>query len=538
MTKSESIKFGFKPRSNNWTSLRLLNVYRVGVASIFFSQSFIQISPLLKIHNLSLYAWCSFAYLLFALVMTLSSWIDRRNFHLQVTIQTYIDIIAIILLMHACGGISSGLGMLLIISIAISGLLGKEALATVFASMATVGLLTEFSYSVNYTFYTGTSTQVGILGAALFATALVTQTLTQRIRSSEALIQQQKLDVANLSALNSEILQNMQSGVIALDSLDQVRHINDKAKIMLQTRFSSFNKGLSVPFDVKSIIPEIYSELLDWRSSTVESSGLLSSGKSNYNIQVSFHDLRSATHQGTLIFLDDVSNIKYQMQQSKLASLGQLTANIAHEIRNPLGAISHAAQLLAENNELPTTEKRLTEIIKQHSSRINEIIEDIMQISRGHVASQDTINLNDWMDRFLESYCLSGEATRDCFELEIESNILQFVFDAGHLNRILTNLCNNAITHGNAELSVYIKITSDSKQLIQIEVADQGSGIDAKERDKIFEPFYTSSHKGTGLGLYIVSQLCELNDAHIDFAQNEYDGTSFIISKKNITRMP
>ncbi|MBT3722543.1 MAG: hypothetical protein HOG41_04080 [Gammaproteobacteria bacterium] len=531
MVSNESIKFGFKPRSSNWTSLRLINIFRVGLTAIFFSQSFLQDSPLLIINNLSLYAWVSFAYLLLSLVLMLASWIDRRNFQHQISVQVYIDIIAIILLMHSCGGISSGLGTLLIIAIAVTGLLGKNSLATIFASLASIGLFGEYLYTTNFTFSSASSTQVGLLGAALFATALVTQSLTRSIRSSEAVIQQQKLDVANLSALNSEILQNMQSGVIALDSNDQVRHINDTAKNILPSRFSGYYQGLAVPFDIQTILPNIYNALLDWRDSSALSTSLLTYEKGSNDIQISFHKLHSASHQGTLIFMDDVSKLKQKMQQSKLASLGKLTANIAHEIRNPLGAISHAAQLLAENTELPSTDKRLTEIIKQHSNRINEIIEDILQMSRGRVASKDNIEINHWMNNFIDSFCLSGEASRDCFDLEMQDNNLQIEFDSSHLNRILTNLCSNAKIHGNADLPITLKVYNNETGSVCIEVADQGSGIKGDELDKIFEPFYTTSHKGSGLGLYIVSQLCDLNDSKISVDTNEHGGTSFIVCK-------
>lgn len=527
-------KFGFQPRAKNWTSLRLLNVYRIAIASIFFSQSFIQESPLLNIFNLPLYAWSSFGYLVLSVVMTIASWIERRNFQVQVSIQTYIDIIAIILVMHACGGISSGLGMLLIITVAVSGLLGKDSLAIIFASLASVGLLAEFSYSSTYTAYSGTSTQVGLLGAALFATALVTQTLMQRIRSSEDLIQQQQLDVANLSALNAEIIQNMQSGVIALDSSDQVRHINDTAKKMLQSGVINFDEDPTVPFATQKVLPEIHQALKKWRIKPQASTSLLSSVKGSNDIQVSFHDLRSKSHQGTLIFLDDVSKLKHQMQQAKLASLGHLTANIAHEIRNPLGAISHAAQLLAENKDLPVTENRLTEIIAQHSNRINEIIEDILQLSRGRMASQDHIELKPWLEKFIEAYCLSANTDRVCLELHLSQENVELSFDAGHLNRILTNLCNNAKLHGNADLPIYIKVDANAKHQVSIEIADQGKGIDANELDKIFEPFYTTSHKGSGLGLYIVSQLCDLNDSSIEVFTNEYGGTSFKLMKYSL----
>ncbi|MCK4709996.1 MAG: hypothetical protein KAU21_15365, partial [Gammaproteobacteria bacterium] len=321
MESNTSTRFGFTPRSNNWTSLRLINIFRVGFSAIFFSQSFLPDSPLLNIYNLNLYAWTSSAYLLFSLVVMLASWIDRRNFQHQISVQIYIDIIAMILLLHSCGGVSSGLGTLLIIAVAVTGLFGKESLATIFASLASLGLLAEHFYSTTFTVYDSSSTQAGLLGAALFATALVTQTLTRRIRSSEALIQQQKLDVANLSALNSEILHNMQSGVIALDSNDQVRHINDRAKNILPTRFNNYHKGLLVPFNIQTILPSIHNALLVWRHSPALSTSLLTYEKGSNDIQISFHKLQSVAHQGTLIFLDDVSTLKQKMQQQKLASL-------------------------------------------------------------------------------------------------------------------------------------------------------------------------------------------------------------------------
>ena len=528
---ADTVQFGFRPRTNNWTSLRLINIFRVALAAILFSQSFLPQSPLLQIQNLTLYAWTSFGYLLLALVLMLASWIDRRNFQNQISIQIYIDIIAIILLMHSCGGISSGLGMLLVIAIAVTGLIGRESLATIFASLATVGVLAEYLYSNELNFSTGSSTQVGLLGIALFATALVTQTLTKRIRSGEALIQQQKLDVANLSALNAEILQNMHSGVIALDSEDQVRHINDTARELLQQRFPRFHRDMEVPFDIATILPNIHTAMMDWQDSTELSTSLLTYAQGSNDIQISFHNLHSKAHHGTLIFLDDVSTLKQKMQQAKLASLGKLTANIAHEIRNPLAAISHAAELLAENEQLAGTDQRLCQIIQQHSSRINDIIEDIMQISRGRVASKDNIELKPWIDRFIDSFCLSGAASRECFELQIEQDDMRIQFDSGHLTRILTNLCNNAKTHGNPDLPVTLKIYHNESQAVCIEVADQGSGVSQQELDKIFEPFYTTSHKGSGLGLYIVNQLCDLNDASITVKANDAGGASFILCK-------
>jgi len=522
--------FGFQRRTNNWTSIRLVNVYRLGLSSTFFSQAFIDKSPLINIIDLSLYAWTSFAYLLTALTMMLWSWIDRRNFQMQVAVQVYFDIIAIILLMHACGGISTGLGMLLIISIAVTGLIGEESMATVFASLATVGLLAEFFFtSTQGAHYMGTSTQVGLLGASLFATALVTQTLTQRIQRSEELIRQKELDVANLSALNFEIIQNMKSGVLALDRLDRVRHINDIARDMLKQLQPQAPALQPVPFQLADAFPDISQELERWRHSDTPTTQLLNTGKSGFGIQVSFHKLSARSHQGTLIFLDNISKLKQQMQQSKLASLGHLTANIAHEIRNPLGAITHAAQLLTETPNLAETDHRLIEIIQNHSARINEIIEDIQQLSKGRKANKDRIQIKDWLESFIVLYCQTDQDSQNCFKLEVDTRSNEILFDTGHLHRILVNLCDNARTHGGRNSIVHLKVYDDASGSTCIELADEGIGIDEKSIDKVFEPFYTTSHTGTGLGLFIVDQLCNMNGASISASQNEYGGASFTI---------
>ena len=514
---------GYKPRSTNWTSIRLLNVYRLGLSSIFFSQSFVTPSPLLKIANHGLYTWVSSAFLLLSLVWMFAAWIERRGFQQQFSLQIYSDTIIIILLMHACGGISSGLGMLLIISIAVTGLLVEQALAITFASLASIGLLAEYLYSsINLSAYTGNSTQVGILGATLIATAIVTHKLTERVRSSEQLVQQRERDVAMLSALNQEIIDNLQAGVIVLTKNNRIRHVNNTALKML-------NIAVDDSFSLERDQPKVLAALEKWRQSSQSDTPYLPSETGLDNIQISFRRLLDQGRENILIFLNDVSSIKNSMQQAKLASLGHLTASIAHEIRNPLGAISYAAQLLSENSELQETEHRMTEIIHQHSDRINHIIEDILEISRGTPAALEKIDLAVWLDKFIGDFCLSNQATRDCFDLEIAAKNRFILFDSGHLSQIMTNLCTNARIHGDNNKLLHIKVYADHSHLMNLEVADEGPGIDQQTLDKIFEPFFTTSHQGSGLGLYIVNQLCELNDATISARQNSYNGSSFII---------
>ncbi len=520
---------GYRPRSTNWTSVRLLNVYRLGLAAIFFAQSFISPSPLLNIVYLSLYSWTSFAFLLLAMIWIVAAWIERRGFQSQVTLQIYSDTVIIILLMHACGGITSGLGMLLIISVAVSGLLTEQALATLFASLASLGLLAEHIYSIMYLpGYSGTSTQVGILGASLIATAIITHNLMTRVRSSEQLIQQRERDVALLSALNQEIIENLQAGVIVLSRNDQIRHINQAALDMLHL---ANIKSISLQKDC----PKVLAALEAWRNNSGNASPPDTGAD---NIQISFRELHSEGQPNTMIFLNDVSSIRDSMQQAKLASLGHLTASIAHEIRNPLGAISYAAELLNENNELAEADGRMIEIINQHTLRINNIIEDILKISRSSPTVKERVDLESWLPDFIDDFCQSGLVEPESFELEIEAEHPVMQFDTGHLAQILTNLCTNAVVHGDSDAPISIRVFTTEAYPLCIEVADHGPGVEAEILDQIFEPFYTTSHEGSGLGLYICGQLCELNNAFITARANQHNGTSFILQMTSLATEP
>ena len=523
LTSTNTLPPGYRPRKTNWTSVRLLNVYRFGLAAIFFAQSFASSSPLVNIVDLTLYSWTSFAFLVLALVWVVASAIERRGFQSQVSLQIYGDTIIIILLMHACGGISSGLGMLLIISVAVTGLLTEQALAILFASLASLGLLAEHIYSViNIPAYSGSSTQVGLLGASLIATAIVTHKLMMRVRSSEQLIQQRERDVALLSALNQEIIENMEAGVIVLGRNDSIRHINRAARELLHL-------PVITDISLQRDCPRLVTALDSWRETVSQASLLPSVSREIDNLQISFRELQSEGQPNTMIFLNDVSSIRDSMHQAKLASLGHLTASIAHEIRNPLGAISYAAELLMEDRNFDEVDQRMIEIISQHTLRINHIIEDILNISRGDETSRERIELKNWLPAFIDGFCQTGLASNESFQLEFESNFSVLLFDAGHLNQILTNLCTNACVHADTSKPVIIRTYLNSGYALCIEIADQGPGVSSDILDQIFEPFYTTSHEGSGLGLYIVAQLCELNNASISARINQYNGTSFIL---------
>ena len=141
----------------------------------------------------------------------------------------------------------------------------------------------------------------------------------------------------------------------------------------------------------------------------------------------------------------------------------------------------------------------------------------------------ERIELDQWLPAFVDEFCLSGLGVADIFKIFIEAQRSAILFDPGHLNQIFTNLCTNACVHGNADKPIEIRVYSDALDSLCMEVADRGPGIESDIREQIFEPFYTTSHQGSGLGLYIVSQLCDLNNASITTQTNQYNGTSFVL---------
>ena len=246
-----------------------------------------------------------------------------------------------------------------------------------------------------------------------------------------------------------------------------------------------------------------------------------------------FAHLGKDNDSGTLIFLEDMAAVAQQAQQLKLASLGRLTASIAHEIRNPLGAISHAGQLLAESSHLDKSEARLTEIIQDHSQRVNTIIENVMQLNRRDRSNPEEIELNQWLASFVDDFCLNEAILHSQIHHTPIDDINIIRFDDSQLQQILINLCQNGLRHGDQDsrpqLWLQCGIIKESNTPY-LEVIDNGKGIDATLAEHIFEPFFTTAANGSGLGLYISRELCESNQAHLNYISSPDSGSCFRIT--------
>lgn len=516
---STNLSFNHVHSSQHY-SVKILLSYRLIIASFLFSQILFVEHSVLNIVNADLYSWMSFIFLISALFWILTSWNNPFYDEQRIAIQIYADIFITVFIIHACGGVESGLGILLVINIIMTSLLCTQAHTLIFTALATIGLLAEHLYvSLTPQGATSSSTQVGLVGIALFATSYVASRFSSEVKKTNDIAKQQQSDLANLSALNNYIIETMQSGIIALDQHYNVKHINQAANTLLQSKLL-LDRPL---YDSHAALFRLFEH---WTHHFDHQDRLYLPEESHIeNVQVRFKQIAYEKHHGYLIFVSDLSLIQKQANQQKLAALGHLTANIAHEIRNPLGALSHASQLLAESKNLDKTDTRMTEIIQQHSDRINHIIEDVLKLSRSKQSERECLEIEDWLNQFIKEYCLGSEATIECFAPQFNTHNSRILFDPGHLSQILTNLCDNAKSHGSNSKPIHF-ITSIKDQKFFIEIADEGKGIDKKDRSKVTEPFYTTSTKGSGLGLYIVNQLCDINSAQLLIESNQYKGTS------------
>jgi two-component system, NtrC family, sensor histidine kinase PilS len=510
-----------------WKPLSLFNLYRVILAGLFslVATTGIDLSPLGTLDH-RLFMMTGIGYLLFSLLSALTILWRAPKFQIQLYSQILVDIVCIILLMYASGGVRSGLGTLLIAVLAGGGILMSGQMAILYAAISAIGVLGEEFYIWIYRIAVEPNfTHAGLLGAIFFATAILAHLLAKRARESEELAAQRGVDLANMQQLTEYVIQRMQTGVIVIDLNQRVRLINESAWHLLSM---TANLELTRLVDLS---PPLAAYLVLWQENPDRETQAFHPTPASPEILPRFAKLGQA---GILIFLENTAATAQQAQQMKLASLGRLTASIAHEIRNPLAAISHAGQLLAESPQMVSGEHRLTEIIQNQSQRMNAIVEDILQLSRRQRSHPEEIMLSSWLQEFITTFCSTQGINNENIAIDITPNDTVVRIDPTQLNQVLWNLCDNGIRYslekiGHPRLKIRGGTSEDSPNPF-LDVIDFGPGVPPEAENHLFEPFFTTESKGTGLGLYISRELCESNQARLNHIPLPGNGNCFRIS--------
>lgn len=447
----------------------------------------------------------------------------------------FTDIACLIVLADTSRGISSGLPALLIVSVAASAVLEKNrTLATLIAALTVIVVLSDTLRLITIgELKFNALVPVALLGMLIFSVSLLVQVVAQRLRQAEELARNRAFDLYNLQQLNERIVQQLQTGILLVDNNAMAQPINSAAGRLLSP---SRPLNLQQQRPLATVNDVLAQQFEQWKHRGEHQSTPFYAPNSDAPLVAHFHTIGQHIEQPSLVFIDDYTPATQYAQSLKLSSLGRLTASIAHEIRNPLGAASHAAQLLDESEQLTPADKHLSEIIQKHCQRMNVIIESVMQISRRDPPKPEYLQLSQWLEDIIHLYQDARQQPAE-ITLQCASKDLEIEFDPENLERILNNLLDNALRHSEMATGIataHIGVTLDMQaQHCTIDVIDQGTGIAPADRGKLFEPFYTTVKEGSGMGLFLCKELCDINHATLSYQTTEDGHGCFSI---NITK--
>lgn len=512
-----------------WQALKTFNYYRLALSGLILILLLVkQLPPPLATAAPKLFLITTIIYVVLSLYALLSIHLRQPSFIRQYYFHITSDILLVAVLMYASGGLPSGLGVIFIISIATASMINSGRSPIIVAATATLAILTEETYSLltmpqapfNYP-------QAGLLGIALFLTALVSHTLANRLRHSEELALQRGMELANMARLTEYIIHNMKTGVLVVTAENTIRLLNISAWKQLHHPNATEQQHL------KDCSEPLYALLQRWRVGEKNINDTLKPTPQS-EIIPRFMEVTTQEKGDTLIFLEDATEAGRQAQQLKLASLGRLTASIAHEIRNPLAAIRHANQLLEESTQLDEHDQRMTEIINNQTTRVNDIIENVLQLGRREQSQPNTIHLKEWLQQYINDFAIQHPQAKDAIKVDYHDKELSFQFDAGQLQQIVDNLVLNGLHHArHAETPTKVTIIMGDGDPCFLMICDRGPGVNEDALPHIFDPFYTTETFGTGLGLYLGKELAQSNGANLDYIFDEELGSCFRLAFTN-----
>jgi len=510
-----------------WRVLVLVNLFRL-LAPLLLVLIFSALDPApVGTAFPGLFIGTATAYFCYA-VLSIAS-VKRRwpDISVQAIVSVCVDIVAISILTYASGGMASGLAVLMVLPIGAAAFIVQPQLALLLAALGTIALLAQqMITTLAARGEIGDLTAAGIVGALLLLVSAGVGRLASNLRDSEQRLRQREVDVADLAELNRFIVQHLRESILVVDASDRIRLINESAAQLLQ--------GGTVP--PGTLLGEISPRLMyllgiwrrhphDWQLSSLS----MPAHDGGNIFQPHFVPLGDSNGP-TLIFLEDTTLLAERVQQSKLAALGRLSASIAHEIRNPVGAMSHAAQLLAESPVITSQERRFADIIISNGTRVSTIIENVLQLSRRDSTRQERLELNGWLHKFLTEFQDTKQLPPSVVTLRVQGE-LNVLVDPSHLHQLVWNLCENALKYGcHDDVQALIEIRSGrtaGSERPYAEILDHGPGIPETDRERIFEPFFTSGKGSTGLGLFISRELAQCNRAVLLYEPRTGGGSIF-----------
>jgi two-component system sensor histidine kinase PilS (NtrC family) len=519
------------PTDLAWRVIGLLNLYRLLVPLVLMAVQALA-GPqwaLLATHPRLFLSSC-IAYLTAGVLLIIARRLEWSSLRIVALVNSGVDAAAIALILYASGGVASGLGILLVLPVAAMAVLADHRDAFLLAAVAAMAVLVQQIFvNIDDGAPNTDYTTAGVLGAVLFLIALSAWPIANRLRESEALVRRQELDLANLAQLSQYIIQHLRESILVIDTHDRIRLINESAAHILGDT-SAVPEAL-----LGEASPRLLYLLETWRQNQGNTAVFpapdqtIVAADGARVMRANFAPLGGSNPAPVIVFLEDTSALAEKIQQSKLAALGRLSASIAHEIRNPVGAMSHAAQLLGESPTIAAGEKRLTEIMRTNADRVSAIINNVLRLSKREEMRTETVSLRVWTEEFHEEFCETMQLPRERLRTDALSPV-EVRVDPSQLRQIVWNLCENAFKHGAAERPEEIieirhgRLTPTGRPYLQ--VMDRGAGVKPEHAERIFEPFF-SGGRGTGLGLFLARELAQTNGATLLYEPRHGGGSIF-----------
>ncbi|MBI3096001.1 MAG: hypothetical protein HYY97_14130 [Rhodocyclales bacterium] len=491
-----------------WRSLRFFSIYRLSIALLFLVAAVVLgDSVSLGTQDPQLFGRAAAVYLLLAAAFLVALLRRPLRFNLQLSVQVAVDIAALTLMMFASGGQKSGIAVLLLVVVAGAGLVGQGRMTLFYAALASLAMLLEESWrALTREADPADFVRTGIICIAFFGTAIIARLLARRVVANETLARQRGRELNEQLRISERIIRDMEDGALVVDGEGRVRLLNPRAESLLGVQAAD-------GADLASLSRGLADRYRAWSAQPVEMVEMLRQDNGRL-LRVRFLP-SSETGGHALIYLEDMERVQSQAQQLKLAALGRLTANMAHEIRNPLAAISHAAELLAEEDSDPL-HQRLARIIHDNTRRLNRLVTEVLELGRRDRAQPEALRWQVFLGGFIEELNLHDPSAGR--RIQVGEGDFELRFDRGHLYRILWNLLGNALRHAStADGSVRLEArAATATRSIELHIIDDGPGVEEAQRGQVFEPFFTTHGAGTGLGLYIARELCEANAARLE----------------------
>ncbi|MET0961704.1 MAG: ATP-binding protein [Noviherbaspirillum sp.] len=507
-----------RSRETLWRTLQTFNVTRIAIAVVLLAYLSINARQGFWMYDGFLYQQTCAAYLTLAVGFALVTAWQRRRLLLQLAAGIAADLVMITILYVAAGGARSGLAILYLFPLAGSAVLAPMVLALFFAALVALAMLLESAYQLLNIPSESTISQAGLYGAAFFAAVYVLNRLAARLIRQEQLAIEHRSGLQVQQAINQLVIADMGDGVLVIGRDTSIFTVNPAAERMLGLA----EAGQRGRLDNIAWLAPIADAYLAWTGSA-EGGGqafvvLKPAEGATVHLRLRFARTGAAgeDNERVVVFLQNVSEIEDRAQELKLASMGRLTASIAHEVRNPLSAIGHASSLLGED-ATDAVQLRLVHIINDNVSRINRMIEDILRLSRKAQPGNEPVRLAALVPEMVEEF-RDAQALRPGF---IHVGMLdegRVLFDPLHLREVIVNLLSNALRYASGrDASIRLFMVTDAAHRRELHVQDDGAAITPQVRAHLFEPFYTTSSKGTGLGLYVARELCMNNGAMLDY---------------------